>query len=61
MKRGDRVIISATLNGFGYEMKGTVTHVEEFMKHTLVSVKYDKPDPFGIIGGTYYQNQLEEE
>lgn len=47
---GDHVIVSADITGTGENMPGLITHVEVFMRHTFISISYDRPTLVGDRG-----------
>lgn len=61
IKKYDRVIIPAEINGFGMDIKAIVSEVETFMGKTLVQVNYLEPDPIGGKGGCFYAHQVVKE
>jgi hypothetical protein len=58
IKEGNKVMIPAFVDGFGEDRSGRVTEVETFMGRTLVTVRYDKPDPNGRMGNVVYEHQV---
>jgi hypothetical protein len=53
----DRVVLPAWVDGFGEDRSGRVTEVRTFMGRTLITVKYDRPDPNGRTGIVVYEHQ----
>ena len=58
IKVTNRVILPAYVDGFGEDRSGTVTEVKPCFGRTLVTVKYDKPDPDGRMGIVVYEHQV---
>ena len=58
IKEFDRVIVPAWVDGFGEDRLGRVMDVSRFMGVTLVTVRYDYPDPNGRMGTVVYEHQL---
>lgn len=56
----DKVIVSASINGYGMDIEAEVCEVSCVCGHTLVTVDYVNPisDPNGGRGGCYYIEQL---
>ena len=58
IKVNDKVIMPAWVDGFGEDRSGTVTEVKPFFGRTLVSLRYDYPDPNGRMGIVVYEHQV---
>ena len=60
MKTGDRVIVPAEINGYGRDLRATITEIEEFFGTTFVTVIFTEPCPeaCGRTGGVYHDFQL---
>ncbi len=54
---GDRVVVSATLTGWGEDLTGTVTDTEMWQGLQLLTVTYDKTLPDGRNGIVVYSYQ----
>jgi len=58
MKKGDKVIIPAMVNGYGQDIPGVITEIEIVMSRKLITVSYLNPDPAGWTGGCFFENQI---
>ena len=58
IKEFDRVIVPAWVDGFGEDRLGRVMDVSCFMGLTLITVRYDYPDPNGRMGTVVYEHQI---
>lgn len=61
IKKYDRVIIPAEINGFGKDIKAIVSNVETFLGKTLVQVDYIDADPIAGKGGCYQVEHIRQE
>lgn len=58
MKKGDKVIVPAIVNGYGIDITGFVTEIEIVMGRKLITVSYLNSDPAGRLGGCFFENQI---
>ena len=58
IKAGARVIVPALVDGFNEDRIGRVIHVSCFMGLTLVTVRFDHPDPNGRMVIVVYEHQV---
>lgn len=61
IKVGDKVIVSAEINGYGRDLRAMVTEIEEFAGAIFVTVIFTEPCPeaYGRTGGVYHDFQLD--
>ena len=53
-----RVVVPADINGFGYDIKGTIVEMRTILDVPTVHVHYDEPDPLGYTGTTLRASQV---
>ena len=58
IKVNNRVIMPAWVDGLGEDRSGTVTEVIPFFGRTLVTLRYDHPDPNDRIGIVVFDHQV---
>jgi hypothetical protein len=58
IKEGYKVIVPALVDGFNEDRTGRITEVKMFFGRTLITVRYDNPDPNGRMGNVVYEHQV---
>jgi hypothetical protein len=58
IKKGNKVIVPAMVDGFGEDRSGRVIEVKPCFGRTLVEVRYENPDPNGRMGIVVYEHQV---
>jgi len=57
-KPGDRVMVTASCLGYGQDEPATVSEVEFFMRHQLITVLLDHSLPDGSVCRVVYENHV---
>jgi len=58
IKVGNKVIVPALVDSFGEDRTGKVTEVKTFFGRTLVTVRFEQPDPNGRMSVVVYEHQV---